>query len=329
MPEPTCPASPVINPLSRTSETSSTLPGTVARVDRHERLARAGERVLVLDHRLGPLHLAEHQLDQRAPVDLADLVRADAPAVAQHRHAVGELEDLVEPVRHEDDAPALRDEVTRCAEHALDLRLAEGRGRLVEDQQARVPHEQPCDLDELAFADRERLHRRSELHVPQAELVEDGASLLRESPPPVEQRHVEPAQEDVVLDAQLGHEAELLVHERDAVTLRVERVSEREPSPPKRIVPSSGLTSPTSDFSEGLLPAPLCPQTACTSPARTSSDRPCTARTGPNDFERSTTSSSTSGEAASVTGERDPGSSVPDPVRRSSSEARGASDQLR
>ena len=182
----------------------------------------------MLDHRLGPLHLAEHQLDQSAPVDLVDLVRADAPAVAQHGHAVAELEDLVEPVRHEDDAPALRDEVARCAEHALDLRLAEGRGRLVEDQQARVPDEQPCDLDELAFADRERLDRRPELNVPEAELVEDGASLLRESPPPVEQRHVEPAQEDVVLDAQLGHEAELLVHERDAVTLRVERVPERE-----------------------------------------------------------------------------------------------------
>ncbi len=40
--------------------------------------------------------------------------------------------------------------------------------------------------------------------------------------------HVEPAQVDVVLDAQLRDEAELLVHEGDPVTLRVEGVPERE-----------------------------------------------------------------------------------------------------
>src|SRR3954453_2184816 len=74
-------------------------------------------------------------------------------------------------------------------------------------------------------------------------------------------------------------------------------------SPSKRITPSSGLTRPTSVFTSVLLPAPLCPQIACTSPTRTSSESPRTARTGPNDFERSTTSRST---GCSTAGERDP-----------------------
>ena len=45
---------------------------------------------------------------------------------------------------------------------------------------------------------------------------------------PVEERDVDPAEEDVVLDAELGDEAQLLVHERDPVRLRVVRVAERE-----------------------------------------------------------------------------------------------------
>src|SRR4051794_15221558 len=77
-------------------------------------------------------------------------------------------------------------------------------------------------------------------------------------------------------------------------------------SPSKRMTPSSGRTSPTSDFTSVLLPAPLCPQIACTSPARTSSDSFSTARTGPYDLERSTTSRSTGPTPRSPDAERDP-----------------------
>ena len=187
-----------------------------------------GSDVLVVDHRPRALHLAEHVLDQGAPVDRVDLVRRDALAVSQHRHAIAELEDLVQPVRDEDDAPALRDEVAHGLEHALDLRLAECRCRLVENEQARVADEEAGDLDELPLADRERLHRRPELDVAKAELVEDAACVLGEAATPVDEGHVEPSEEDVVLDAELRHEAQLLVHERDAVCLRVVWVPERD-----------------------------------------------------------------------------------------------------
>ena len=153
---------------------------------------------------------------------------ATRSAVAKHRHAVAQLEDLVESVRDEDDAPPLRDEVARGAEDALDLGLAERRRRLVQDEQARVADEQARDLDELPLADRERLDGGAELHVAEAELVEDAARVLRQAPPPVDERDVQPTEVDVVLHAELGDETELLVHEGDPVRLRVVGVPQRD-----------------------------------------------------------------------------------------------------
>ena len=273
MPDPTWPASPVMMPLSSVSDTSSTLPGTWSRSILTTASPDPGSDVLVLRLRLRALHLAEHVLDQRAPVDLVDRVRRDAQAVAQHRHAIAELEDLVEPVRDEDDAPTLRDELARRPEHPLDLRLAERRGRLVEDEQACVADEQAGDLDELPLADREGLDGGPELHVAEAELVEDAPRVLGEAAPPVEERDVEPPEEDVVLDAELGDEAQLLVHERDPVRLRLVRVPERELLAVEADHAFVRPDEADEAFTRVLLPAPLCPQIACTSPTRTSSER--------------------------------------------------------
>ena len=54
------------------------------------------------------------------------------------------------------------------------------------------------------------------------------ARVLGQTAAPVDERHVEATEIDVVLDAELGDEAELLVHERDPVRLRVVRVPERD-----------------------------------------------------------------------------------------------------
>ncbi len=178
VPEPTCPARPGDDPALERQRDAVDAAGHGQPLDPDNRFARAGHGVLVLRHRLHALHLAEHLLDQGAPIDLVDLVRRDVHSVAQHRHAVAELEDLVEPVRDEDDAPPLRDEVARRTEHALDLGLAERCRRLVQDQQPRVADEQARDLDELPLSDRERLDGGAELDVAEAELVEDAACVL-------------------------------------------------------------------------------------------------------------------------------------------------------
>ena len=295
-------------PLSSVSETPSTLPGTCEPVDPDDRFTRTGRRrARARPSSSRPPSRRACCVDQGAPVDLVDLVRRDALAVAQHRHAVAELEDLVEPVRDEDDAPPLRDEVARRAEDALDLGLAERRRRLVEDEQARVADEQSRDLDELALADRERLDGGAELHVAEAELVEDAARVLRQTAPPVDERNVEATEEDVVLDAELGDEAQLLVHERDPVRLRVVRVPERDL-----------LAVEADDAFVGLGRARRAPSRACSCRRRCArrsraprrpvhrARGPRTARTGPKDFERSTTSSTMRAFGASTRGERDP-----------------------
>ncbi len=290
MPEPTCPASPVMIPLSSVRESSSTLPGTCSRSILTASSPEPGSDVLVLDLRLRPLHLAEHVLDQRAPVDLVDLVRADAHSVPEHGHPIAQLEDLVEAVRDEDDAALLRDELAGRPEHALDLRLAQGRGRLVQDEQASVAHEQAGDLDELPLADRERLDRGPELHVAEAELVEHGSRLLREPAPPVEQGDVQPSEEDVVLDAELGDEAQLLVHERDPVRLRLVGVAERELLPVEPDHPFVGSNEADEALHKGALAGAVVPADRMHL-ADTDIEREArTALTGPYDLERSMTS---------------------------------------
>ena len=281
-----------------------------------------GSDVLVLDLRLRPLHLAEHVLDQGAPVDLADLVRPDALPVSQHRHAVAELEDLVEPVRDEDDAPALRDEVARRPEHALDLRLAERRGRLVEDEQARVADEEAGDLDELPLADRERLDRASRAARGEGRAGRERCARARRgaaagrgagtSSPPRK-----------MLSSTLSSGTRLSSWFTSAIPCACASCGFRSESssPSKRITPSSGLTSPTSAFTRVLLPAPLCPQIACTSPTRTSSERLAhgahrAVRLREVDDLEEHAARPGSSEERTGSGRR-----PPDPVRRSSSEA--------
>ena len=170
-------------PLSSVSDTSSTLPGTWSRSILTTSAPDPGSAcscsTCVFAPSISPSMCA---MSERRSISRISCVPTRI-AVAQHRHAVAQLEDLVEPVRDEDDAAPLRDEVARRPEHALDLRLAQRRGRLVEDEQARVADEEAGDLDELPLADRERLDRGPELHVAEAELVEDAARVLGEAAP--------------------------------------------------------------------------------------------------------------------------------------------------
>ena len=60
------------------------------------------------------------------------------------------------------------------------------------------------------------------------EIVEGAARLRRQATAPVEERDADPAEEDVVLDAELRDDAQLLVHQGDPVRLCLLRVTERE-----------------------------------------------------------------------------------------------------
>ena len=103
-PAPTSPASPTISPAPTSRSTSAKRP---ERRESARGNAQDGHRSIVdalpSSARVSSSSFAaDHHVDQRSPGQLRRRGLADAPAVPQHGDAIGELEDLVEPVRDED-----------------------------------------------------------------------------------------------------------------------------------------------------------------------------------------------------------------------------------
>jgi hypothetical protein len=82
-------------------------------------------------------HLAsDHHADDIVDIGLGHAAAADIVAVAEHGVAIADLEDLLQPMGHEDDAEALVAEVARDAVELVDLARAQRRCRLVHHDQA-------------------------------------------------------------------------------------------------------------------------------------------------------------------------------------------------
>ena len=155
-PLPATPAMPRISP----ARTSKLTPRTVSWP--RSSLAR---RSVDLEHRPGRVRLAsvddeldlaaDHQLGQVLLVRLGWDRASRRPAAPDDRDPVGDLEHLVQLVADEDDAPALVGEPAQDGEDLLGLLRRQDRGRLVEDEDARLAIERLEDLDALLPADRE------------------------------------------------------------------------------------------------------------------------------------------------------------------------------
>jgi hypothetical protein len=78
----------------------------------------------------------DHHLDEVVAVGVAYALGRDILAVAEHRHAVGEQEYLLQPVADIDDADAAGAQQPHDGEQPLDVALREGRRRLVHDEDA-------------------------------------------------------------------------------------------------------------------------------------------------------------------------------------------------
>ena len=102
--------------------------------------------------------------------------RDDVPAVAEDRGAVAEVEDLVEPVADEEDRDAARAQAADDREQPLDLVGRERRGRLVEDEHARLDRERLGDLDQLLVRHRQAADRRADVEA-DVELLEQRLGL--------------------------------------------------------------------------------------------------------------------------------------------------------
>ena len=150
-PEPTRPAMPRISPRRSSKETSrkrspKARPGTLRMVSPIEG-SGLGKRWSISR----PTIIATRVCSVTSAIGAG----ADQRAVAQHGHAVGELEDLRELVADVDDADAAVAQALDHDHQAADVGVGERRGRLVHDEDAGVLGERLGDLDPLAVGDGE------------------------------------------------------------------------------------------------------------------------------------------------------------------------------
>ena len=150
----------------------------------------------------------------------------DLHPVAQDRHPVGERPHLLEPVGHEDHAGPLGGDRAHRREQPLDAVARQVGRRLVEHQHAAVdalqPVEGPHDGEERPLDLAQRPHLGVRPDVAEAKWPQ----RLPHQPPLVPPRDPPQRAGLVVADAQvlehahLGHQPEVLVHERDAEQVR-------------------------------------------------------------------------------------------------------------
>jgi hypothetical protein len=170
---------------------------------------------------------ADHHRHRLGVAARAGGERRDVTAVAKHRAVVGERRDLVHAVRDVDDREALVAQPVQQREHALDVGGRQRRGRLVEDQDLRLARQRLGDLDHLPAREREARDRRQRVDALRAGPRQRGfgdptlrAAIDQAAPA----RRVGDA--DVVGDAEVGHQRQLLEDARDAGSDRFLRVQE-------------------------------------------------------------------------------------------------------
>ena len=103
-----------------------------------------------------PDHLRDHIRNRR----LGDRPRALVATIANDRDAVGDGEDLLQAVRDVDDGQPFVAQAAQQREEPFRLGGAEGRVRLVHDDDLGLLLQRPRDLDELLFRDGETTHFR-------------------------------------------------------------------------------------------------------------------------------------------------------------------------
>ena len=163
-------------------------------------------------------------------------VFADELAVAQHRDAIADLVDLVEEVRDEQDGDALVAQAADQREQRLHFVGVEARGRLVEDQHARIGGDGARHGGELLQGRGQTARELRHVEVD----AEAGQQFAR-APlgfAPVDAAAARPraariaARADVLRHRQVRQQVAFLVHGADAEFLRVHAASAARPACP-------------------------------------------------------------------------------------------------
>jgi hypothetical protein len=142
-------------------------------------------------------------------------VRHDSP-IAHDRDPLAEGEDLIEPMRDEEQGGALGTEGAHHIEEAVDLGRRERGCRLVHDDDPRVERQRLDDLNDLLVCDGEASSRavRVEWHPQAAHQPPDTAVHFGTVDPPPTGEGLT-AHEDVLGNRQVGEQGGLLVDDRD------------------------------------------------------------------------------------------------------------------
>ena len=119
----------------------------------HARLPHAPRRATKDLRRLAPDDQQDHLLRRR----LVDPALPGHPAVAQHHHAIGDLEHLIEPMRDVDDADPAIAQAAQSDEQARHLVGGQAGGRLVEHEDLRLRGQRARDRDERLLGPAEAL----------------------------------------------------------------------------------------------------------------------------------------------------------------------------
>ena len=160
---------------------------------------------------------ADHHVDELRLGTVLRVDRADAFAVAQDRDAVADLKQLAQTVGNEDDRHALIAQIPDDVHEDLGLAVRQRGGRLVHDDQLRVGGQGLRHLHHLPLRDGQILDQRIDIGR-QADHIGIGLRQLRRLLEVDEEAGlaVFPAQEDVLPDAHVGHEVQLLIDDADA-----------------------------------------------------------------------------------------------------------------
>ena len=179
--------------------------------------------------------------------------------VAEDRRPVAQRRDLEHPVGDEDDRPARFADLAHDVQHPFGEVGWEGRGHLVEQQQVGLRGEGARKVDDPQRRQRQLAHVR-----PQVELAD--AQVAQQAP---ERRDGGLGEAQVLRDLQVGDQRRLLVDGDDA---RATRLGGRADEAIRCRAPGwcrhRGGSAPVRILTKVLLPAPLAPSRAWTSPGR-------------------------------------------------------------
>ena len=201
----------------------------------------------------------------------AGLVGRDVAAVAEHRALVGELGDLVHAVRDVEQRQPFGAQPLQHGEDLRDIGRRQRRGRLVEDQDARLARQRLGDLDHLPARQRQVLDQRAA----------DGCRRRRRAPAPPRRcrrcavRSIMPKRvggsEMTMLSATLrsGISDSSWKMQTMPAALAAAGDANATSRPSSIMRPSSGATTPAMILISVDLPAPFSPRMAWMLPAAT------------------------------------------------------------